>query len=158
MKRMKRLLIFLSVFLTLHSFGQLQVQISNLTPLVCFGGKVTLEALINENNEAITYKWLLNGNLIPDSTRKFFIINNISTLDTGNYYCVVLDTTDLRTDTSPPSPVGIRGQLHIDTLYRYNALGCPTDSNGQMKILVSGGNPPYTYVWTGGSFHQLDTL
>lgn len=158
MKRMKRLLIFLSVFFTLHSFGQLQVQISNLTPLVCFGGKVTLEALINENNEAITYKWLLNGNLIPDSTRKFFIINNISTLDTGNYYCVVLDTTDLRTDTSPPSPVGIRGQLHIDTLYRYNALGCPTDSNGQMKILVSGGNPPYTYVWTGGSFHQLDTL
>jgi hypothetical protein len=27
-----------------------------------------------------------------------------------------------------------------------------------MKILVSGGNPPFTYVWSGGSFHQLDTL
>jgi CHU_C Type IX secretion signal domain len=50
--------------------------------------------------------------------------------------------------------------LHVDTLYRYNGLCCPKDSNcnGQMKILVSGGNPPYTYNWTGGSVHQQDTI
>jgi PKD repeat protein len=27
-----------------------------------------------------------------------------------------------------------------------------------MKIKISGGNPPYTYNWGGGSYHQLDTL
>jgi PKD repeat protein len=61
-------------------------------------------------------------------------------------------------DTSSPSHLRILAQLHIDTLYRYNALGCPSDSNAQMKIKVSGGNPPYTYAWGGGSYHQLDTL
>ena len=161
MNLMKRLLVLLSIFLTCHSYGQtFHVDIKNPDTIVCFGKKVTLEALVSDPNGTGTYifKWFKKGIVIPDSTRKFLVFNPVTPSDTGYYNVVVLDTTNQRTDTSDRSPLRMRGQLHIDTLYRYNALGCPTDSNGQMKIRVSGGNPPYTYQWSGGSFHQLDTL
>jgi len=159
---MKRLFIFLLIFLAFRSYGQFpRVFVDPLGDTVCQGGKVTFVARVTDTvpdpaNYIYDYKWLFNNVEIPDSTRKYLVVKNITALDTGNYRCIVSDST--RVDTSNPGHLRMRDQLHVDTLYRYNALGCPSDSNGQMKILVSGGHPPYTYIWSGGSFHQLDTL
>jgi hypothetical protein len=157
---MKRILVLLSIFLAFHSYGQtFRVNVTTTDTLVCYGGKTTFQAFIipQTTTDFYTYKWLFKGSVLPDST-DILALNTITPADTGYYFCVVVDTNTHITDTSEGALLRMRAQLHIDTLYRYNALGCPTDSNGQMKIRVSGGNPPYTYQWSGGSFHQLDTL
>jgi hypothetical protein len=162
MNYMKRLLILLFIFLSIYSYGQpgFGVTISPDSVTVCYGGKVTFITYYHDsiNSGAYHYKWLFKGAEIPDSTRKDLVVKNITPSDTGYYNCIISDTTDFRVDTSKPAYILMRAQLHIDTLYRYNALGCPYDTNGQMKIKVSGGHPPYTYNWGGGSYHQLDTL
>jgi hypothetical protein len=162
MKRMKQLLYILLCLFAIHSYGQttkFQVQVTPFADTVCHGGKIAFIATpIDSIIGSYTFKWLFKGVEIPDSARKFLVIKNITVQDTGYYQCICSDTNRLAIDTSNPAYLRMRAQLHVDTLYRYNPLGCPSDSNGQMKILVSGGNPPYTYVWSGGSFHQLDTL
>jgi hypothetical protein len=158
MKLMKRLFIFLLIFLAIRSNGQhFQVLLDPIDITLCYGGKVQFHATVIDTIQgSYNFKWLFKGALITDSTRSYLIVKNITNFDTGYYQCILSDST--RVDTSLPSYLRIRAQLHIDTLYRYNALGCPSDSNGQMKIKVSGGHPPYTYEWGGGSYHQLDTL
>jgi len=161
MNLMKRLFVFFLLLFAIHSYGQkFRVLVSPTDIIVCDGGKVTFITypIDSLSTGAYNYKWLFKGTEIPDSVRNALIVNNITPSDTGYYNCIITDTTDYRVDTSSPSHIMMRGQLHVDTLYRYNALGCPYDSNGQMKIRVSGGNPPYTYNWGGGSYHQLDTL
>jgi hypothetical protein len=165
MRLMNRLFIFLLIILCSRSYGQFPVVfVDPPEKTVCRGGTVTFVASISDTvpdpaDYIYEFKWLLNNIEIPDSTRKYLVVKNITALDTGYYRCIVTDSIiPSRLDTSPPSHLRIRAQLHIDTLYRYNALGCPSDSNGQMKIKVSGGHPPYTYEWGGGSYHQLDTL
>ena len=161
MKRMKRILLLLLLLSAIGSYGQkFRVLVRPIDDTICDGGNVSFitDVIDSLATGTYTYKWLFNNLLIPDSSRSYLILKNLSPLDTGYYRCVITDTTVIRVDTSSPSHIVMRGQLHVDTLYRYNAFGCPTDSNGQEKIKVSGGNPPYTYVWSGGSFHQLDTL
>lgn len=161
MNHMKRLFLLLLLFLAFHSYGQkFKVLVSPIDVTVCAGGKVTFITYVHDSlsTYAYNFKWLFKGAEILDSTRNALIVKNISPSDTGYYRCVINDTSNFRVDTSSPSHIMMRGQLHVDTFYRYNALGCPSDSNGQMKIKVSGGNPPYTYAWGGGSYHQLDTL
>jgi hypothetical protein len=162
MKIMKRLFIFLLVIIGIQSYGQplresLLVRVDPV-PVVCLGGKVVFVAKISSDSAASTYyyKWLFKNQIIADSVRPFLIVKNISLSDTGLYRCVATDSVKI--DTSNAVRLSIHAPLHIDTLYRYNALGCPTDSNAQMKIKVSGGNQPYTYNWGGGAYHQLDTL
>ena len=160
MNPMKRIFIFLFFFLSIHSYGQVfRVLVDPIDVTVCYGGKVQFHAtVIDTTTGEYSFKWLFDNVAIADSARPYLIVKNITNLDTGYYKCIVIDTLSNRVDTSSPSHLHIRAQLHIDTLYRYNALGCPYDSNGQMKIRVSGGDPPYTYNWGGGSYHQLDTL
>jgi hypothetical protein len=158
---MKRILIFFFIFIAIHSYGQgFSVEISPVDITICTGGKVTFTTFFFDplNTGSYNYKWLFKEVEIPDSIRKDLVLKNITPSDTGYYKCIISDTTTSRVDTSLPSHIMMRAQLHIDTLYRYNALGCPYDSNGQMKIKISGGHPPYTYNWGGGSYHQLDTL
>ena len=169
MKLMKRFFFLFLLFPAFNSYGQNFIPYDqNLTVFLdiplgpfCQGGKFTFvtkvtDTVIDPLSYIYNYKWFFNNVEIPDSTRKYLVVRNITASDTGFYKCVVSDST--RSATSNSIDLQMRGELHVDTLYRYNALGCPTDSNGQMKILVSGGHLPYTYVWSGGSFHQLDTL
>jgi PKD repeat protein len=162
---MKRYIIFLFLIFTITSFGQFHspaameftVVVKDTT--VCYGGTAIFKASpIDSMVGTYNFKWLFNGVEITDSVRQFLIVKNVSALDSGSYQCVLSDSIRHAVDTSSRAHLRIRAQLHVDTLYRYNALGCPSDSNGQMKIKVSGGHPPYTYNWGGGSYHQLDTL
>ncbi|MCX6248822.1 MAG: gliding motility-associated C-terminal domain-containing protein [Bacteroidetes bacterium] len=157
---MKRLLTLLLVFIAISSFGQrFTVSLFPTDVTVCYGGKVTFQTnIIDTMTGSYTFKWLFNGVEITDSVRKYLSLKNITNLDSGYYRCVVTDTSRLAVDTSNPGHLRISPSLHIDTLYRYNALSCPSDSNGQMKVKVSGGIPPYNYSWGGGSYHQLDTI
>jgi PKD repeat protein len=158
MSRMKRFLLYLFFFTAIQSYGQYpKAFVTPADVTVCNGGKVTFTTTVTDTAQSeYNFKWLFNGVEIIDSIRPFLVVRNITNVDTGFYQCVVSDST--RTATSNPAHLQMLGQLHVDTFYRYNALGCPNDSNGQMKILVSGGNPPYTYIWSGGSYHQLDTI
>jgi gliding motility-associated-like protein len=55
----------------------------------------------------------------------------------------------------------MRPRMYIDTLYRYNPLGCYVECKGQFKTSISGGtpfanDPKYIYEWGGG--HSQDTI
>jgi gliding motility-associated-like protein len=73
--------------------------------------------------------------------------------DTALYQCVITFAGDV--DTSGFAHLGVHDEIVFDTLYRYNDLGCPGICKGQLKTLVSGGLPPYSYKW-GTKFQ--DTL
>jgi gliding motility-associated-like protein len=51
--------------------------------------------------------------------------------------------------------------MNVDTIYRYNDLGCYSECKGQFKTAISGGTPfsvypPYIYEWGGGK--SQDTI
>ena len=151
---MKQRLIFFFFCLVSQSFGQVQVTI---TP----GGDTTLcshdtFAIVTQvtGTGPFTYQWLKYGNVIPNKSDSILAFSKIQPADTGIYSCIVSNGTFL--DTSNICHVKMYPAMKIDTLYRYNDLGCPGTSKGQYKVKVSGGAPPYIYNWPGG--HSQDTL
>ncbi len=102
----------------------------------------------------VSFQWLKNGALLTDSTRAYLIFKKVTFSDTGIYKCV--GTNGILSDTSNPAHLQIFPKLIIDTLYRFNDLGCPRDCKGQFKTQISGGNLPYHYNWGGG--YSLDTV
>src|ERR1035438_590922 len=151
---MKQFIFCLFLCIGCYSYSQVIVSISP-SDKVCFGVDITLTAqIIAPDSLPITVQWLKNGATLTDSTRTFLVLTNVTYSDTGVYICIA--TNGIFTDTSNRVHVQMYPKLIIDTLYRYNELGCPRICKGQFLTHISGGNPPYTYNWGGG--HAQDTI
>jgi PKD repeat protein len=130
--------------------------------MICFGGSAKFNATIQDTTSSTySYNWLHNGFLVTgiDTLNAFLSRRNIGNADTGYYQCIARDINNpAKFTTSDSVYLGMNAQLHIDTLYRFNPLACPRPDpcKGQMKVLVSGGNLPYSYEW--GSGHSQDTI
>jgi hypothetical protein len=150
---MKQLLFSFLCFLALSGFSQVTVKINPKTLQLCFGSPASFTATRTPDTVNCFYTWKHNGVILPgfDTIGKL-TFNEVSFADTGYYSCVVFSPVD--TVESDTGYLHITPKLNIDTLYRYNQLGCPETCIGQMKALISGGLPPYTYEWGGG--HQQD--
>ncbi|MCX6243911.1 MAG: gliding motility-associated C-terminal domain-containing protein [Bacteroidetes bacterium] len=159
---MRRIFIFLFILTALHSTAQFNVTVTPSDIMVCFGGTAQFTATIQDTaSSTYSYNWLFKGSYISgiDTLNSYLAFLNISELDTGYYQCIARDINNpAKLAISDSVHLGMHGQLHIDTLYRFNPLACPRPDpcKGQMKVLVSGGNPPYTYEW--GSGHSQDTI
>jgi hypothetical protein len=150
---MKRLLLLLIVFTALRSAAQISVTVIPDDTLACYHDSIVLEAVVTGQTN-VFYKWLKNGAEVPFAEDSLLIFPHVTAADTGYYQCVVTYATE--TDTSNFAHIRVYDEIIIDTLYRYNELGCPGICKGQFKTHVSGGLPPYDYNW-GGGFSQ-DTL
>jgi hypothetical protein len=160
---MKRILTFLFLLSAILATAQITVTVTPDSIMVCHGGKATFTAAVHDPDTVSTYSyhWLFKGAPVAgtDTLSAFLALTNISGTDTGYYACIARDTANpAKIDTSKSVYLGMLAELHIDTLYRYNQLACPRPDSckGQMKVLISGGNPPYTYEW--GSGHSQDTI
>jgi gliding motility-associated-like protein len=151
---MKQFILFFLLLPGFSSFGQLSVTVTGAKEL-CSGMSITLEAeVITTDTLPISYQWLKNGALITDSIRAYLMLNNVTFSDSGYYQCIV--TNGLLTDTSDAVHIPMFAALTIDTLYRFNDLGCPGVCKGQYLTHISGGNPLYTYDWGGGKTQVSD--
>ena len=137
-------------------FGQVNVNILPTNLTVCFGSTARYKAYLTPDTVHYVFTWKRNNIVVPDTdTLGNLVITNVSYSDTGYYTCSVRSSYDVTGD-SDTVYLHLTPKLNIDTLYRYNDLGCPGTCKGQMKALVSGGTPPYNYDW--GSGHSQDSI
>jgi gliding motility-associated-like protein len=158
--QMKHFLFVLSLFSCLSVMSQITVVVNPADTIVCYGDSVVFKTIITGTyTGTVSFKWQKNFIDISGAIDSIYAISHVNGNSQGFYRCIVL--VDAITDTSNNVQLRMHPKMQIDTLYRYNPLGCPRDCKGQFKVRVSAGTPfknypPYIYDWNGG-FSQ-DTI
>jgi hypothetical protein len=150
---MKQILLLPFLLLAQLSFSQITCTIKPGDTLICNGDSIAYIATVTGSGP-FTYQWQKNKVDIPFAESDTLVIDSITVADTGYYRCVASNGTF--TDTSVASHLTMYPKMNIDTLYRYNELGCPGTCKGQFKTHISGGLPPYDYNWGAG--YSQDTI
>jgi len=151
---MKQFLISFFLFTGYYTFAQVTCTVSPSDTTVCYRDSIAFITNV-EGQGPFTYQWFKNDMLISGASDSILPIPKVNYPDTAFYHCIVSD--GVFTDTSNIARLRMFPAMKIDTLYRYNALGCPGTCKGQFKVLVSGGAPPYEYDWGAAGFSQ-DTI
>lgn len=158
---MKQSLFILFLFMGPLLFGQVSVTVKPSDTIICYRDSVAFEAVVTGTfTGKLSYRWQKNFADLSAATDSLLVIRSATLTDAALYRCIIL-VDGLETDTSNDAILRMHPRMYIDTLYRYNPLGCYADCKGQFKGLVSGGTPfsnypPYIYEW-GGGFSE-DTL
>jgi hypothetical protein len=150
---MKQLLLVIFLAVQVSAFSQISCTITPQDSTFCYNDSIAIHTTVTGARPWI-YSWLKNGLLIPFADDSILVIPNMHYSDSATYQCVVSNQTN--TDTSNSVVYKVHPEIILDTLYRFNPLGCADECKGQFKALVSGGLPPYDYNW-GGGFSQ-DTI
>ncbi len=151
--RMRRIFYLLLLLIPVFSHAQITCEVSPADTLICFRDSMAFKTMVTGVGP-ITYQWQKDQVNIPEATDSILAFSHTLESDTGYYRCVVSNGID--TDTSNSAHLRMYPAMKFDTLYRYNELGCRGDCKGQFKTLISGGTPPYGYVWGGG--YSQDTI
>ena len=160
LSQMKHLLLLFSFLSCFSAMSQVTVVIKPADTIVCFGDSVAFTTVITGHYTGeVSYRWQKNFIDIAGAADSLYAIRKVSGNSQGYYRCIIM--VDGNADTSNDAQLRMHPKMKIDTLYRYNPLGCPRDCKGQFKVSVSGGTqfknyPPYIYDWNGG-FSQ-DTI
>ncbi len=160
---MKQFLLALFVFCSMVAVSQVTVVVSPADTIVCFRDSVAFTTLVTgAGSSKITYRWQKNFIDLsgPGATDSIYVIAQVLGSSAGIYRCIV-EVEGLGADTSNDALLRMHPRMYIDTLFRYNQLGCAGECKGQFKALVSGGtplknDPYYLYTWHGG--HSQDTI
>jgi gliding motility-associated-like protein len=160
---MKHFLLVVLFFFSVVAMSQVSVTVYPADTTVCFRDSVAFTPVITGAGTAkITFQWQKNYVDLtgPGATDSIYSISRVSGSSPGIYSCII-SVEGLGSDTSNDALLQMYRQMHFDTLYRYNPLGCAGECKGQFKALVSGGtpfanDPSYIYEWHGG--HSQDTI
>ena len=105
----------------------------SMTPVICFGDSTgTVSVVASGGTPGYTYLWntgdtLANVNNLPIGTYSVTVTDSNGCIDTAS---IVV--------TQPPL---LEGQIsHVDVL-------CHGDATGSVTTIITGGVPPYDYVW-----------
>jgi gliding motility-associated-like protein len=159
--QMKHFLIVLFIFSSLVAISQVTVVVHPGDTIVCFRDSVAFTPVVTgAGTSKISFQWQKNFIDIPGATDSIYAISQVISSSPGIYRCIVA-VQGLGGDTSNDALLRMHPRMYIDTLYRYNPLGCAGECKGQFKTQVSGGTPfknnaPYIYEWHGG--HSQDTI
>lgn len=158
---MKHLLSLLFFFLNIIAISQVTVEVKPYDTIVCYRDSVAFVSFVSDAGSGkISWQWQKNLINISGATDSIYGFKHAKSIDTAVYRCIV-SVDGAVADTSNGARLRMHPKMNIDTLYRYNPLGCPVDCKGQFKTLVSGGTPfanypPYIYEWHGGK--SQDTI
>lgn len=157
---MKYFLLFSLLFPFQALLSQIVIEITP-SDSVCYRDSVTIvSTLENPVSGKIGYQWQKNFIDYPGATDSVFIIQKMSLTDVGYYSCILL-IDNLPADTSETVFLYMHPRMKVDTIFRFNDLGCYSECKGQFKTAISGGTPfsvypPYIYEWGGGK--SQDTI
>ncbi len=157
---MKHFLLIIFCLFGVASSAQITVTVRPADTLLCFGDSVALVADISGTvTTTVSYQWQKNQTDIPGANDSLYAIASLRESDPGTYRCLLSVGGTLY--TSNDALIRMHPKMRVDTLYRYNPLGCPSECKGQFKTKISGGTPfsiypPYIYDWNGG--HSQDTI
>ncbi len=114
-----------------------------VTPVSCSGGSNgAIDITVTNGSGNYTYSWS-NSQTTQD----------ISGLTAGNYTVSLTDVTSNCTATSNTIAVTQPTPL-VPALDGIVNVLCNGASTGAVNITISGGTPPYTYLWSNGSINQ----
>jgi len=133
-------------FFTISSPPVLSLSTS-ATDVSCYG-QGDGQIIITGSGGTGSYLYSLNNQ--PYSTNPVF-----SGLNPGTYQAIVRDANFC----TAQMPITIQQPLALTATITYTSPLCFGDANGSAQILVSGGTPAYTYVWsTNSSSGQIQNL
>lgn len=111
------------------------------THVRCFGeGNGIADLNVFGGTPPYYYHWS-NGEISEDIYNLIPGIYSVTINDAHN--CLAYDTVQILQPTAPMA--GMINGTHVT---------CPGGADGNIYIQVSGGRPPYTYVWSTGSWQQ----
>ncbi|HET6244958.1 MAG: T9SS type A sorting domain-containing protein [Bacteroidetes bacterium] len=127
----------------LHLKPALQNQIKPVSCANYFDGAIKVSG---KPGDILNFTWTdASGNTIKTTTGA----NNdsINDLSPGIYFITVSGTecgsiTDSIILVTPDS---------ISSAISYTDASCPSEADGSASVLISGGTPPYSYIWNNGS-------
>jgi len=152
---MKYFHLFLFCFLAQTTLGQLTCIVTPADTIACFKDSIAFTTKVTGNGtDTVTYRWQRNNVYMTEKTDTLLTFPSLDAGDTAYYRCIVKSGAD--SAISNDAHLRMHPKMIIDTLYRYNELGCSGVCKGQFKTLISEGLPPYTYNWGGG--HSQDTI
>jgi gliding motility-associated-like protein len=126
-----------SVSISISQPQQLNVNALS-TDISCFGNNNgTATVNVNGGVAPYNYNWTPNGNTTA----------SLSSLAAGNYSVTV---TDNKGCTSS-SQVTINQPTQLNETSASTGTACG-QANGTASVTISGGNPPYNYLWTPGGY------
>ena len=82
-------------------------------------------------------------------------IEVVTELDTTTFYVSITDSLDILTCVDSVT-VWLYPRIRFDEVTQINT-GCPGTCKGQLEVIVSGGKPPYSYLWLT-SPNQYDSI
>ncbi|MFH2141886.1 MAG: gliding motility-associated C-terminal domain-containing protein [Bacteroidota bacterium] len=96
-----------------------------------------------------TYEWSTGDSIVTSATS-----DTLSGLSGGIYFITITDINGCSTDTSititEPGAISI-SFISIET-------SCNNTSDGQINLTVTGGVPPFTYLWAPSGFTQTGSM
>lgn len=122
------------------------------TILTCYTYPVTLCV----EPDTLMYVWSSND---PDLFIEYdtaICVDVIPRLDTTTVYVHITDSSGIMTCVDSVQ-IWLYPRMYFDEVNQINT-GCPGTCKGQLQVLVSGGLPPYTYLWPTTSPIQYDSI
>lgn len=122
------------------------------TILTCYTYPVTLCV----EPDTLMYKWTAND---PDLFIEFdtaACVEVIPRLDTTTVYVSITDSMGIMTCVDSVQ-IWLYPRMHFDEVNQINT-GCPGTCKGQLQVIVSGGLPPYSYIWPTTTPVQYDSI
>jgi len=122
------------------------------TILTCYTYPVTLCV----EPDTMMYSWSSND---PDLFIEYdtaACVDVIPRLDTTTVYVSITDSLGIMTCVDSVQ-IWLYPRMHFDEVNQIN-MGCPGTCKGQLQVLVSGGLPPYSYLWRTATPVQYDSI
>ncbi len=125
-----------NVYEVTQTTGDISLVGSNITHETCGNGQGAINITVTGTN--LTFAWS-NGATTED----------ISGLSAGNYTCTITNAQGCTFTTETFAVINSAGSLNVTTQLVTDEV-C-NNSNGAININTTGGNTPYTYVWSNGA-------
>lgn len=121
---------------TIQQSPQLVITVNTVTPTTCGNSSGAIEVSVSGGTGGYTYAWSNNQNT-----------EDLSNLSGGSYVLTVSDASGC-TATTQVIVANTDGP-QID--FNDNPPSCAQGNNGAISLAVSGGQAPYTYLWSTGA-------
>ncbi len=126
---------------TLVAPPELKVTLSQTASINCFGqATAALKATATGGVGSYRYSWKKNGVAYSGS------LSTISNLEAGVYEVTITDGNNI---VKRASKTLVQPARLTATVVPTNIL-CKGSASGKATLTVSGGTPPYRYIWSGG--------